>query len=256
MPIVSPVLKPQRLMFRLFNHNQILHVALLSYCLIPFVHAFGQVREKVEELPIPKKVKLSSGQNYTYTKISNTYGVVTIEYPNGTKKLYESRIKSDSIFVPFGLVVHLDDSLRITQLYHMYPSGINGIYMSFYDDGIKLKRVCEYKNDKSEGIYREFYKNGIMSVAGRMSHKGRVGTWYFYYPSGQLKEFGIYKTHKINKRNKEQYIDYINNWIGDKYVFLKEGTWVKYLLNGQEAERCVFHRGKCLTAPASLPAQP
>lgn len=216
-------------------------------------YVLGQSTGKAMQWPKPKIIKSESGQTYTYTKVSDKFGFIDIRYQDGTRKRQEAIIELDTIFVPSGLVIGMDSVGRIMTMYSLYNGKVDGKMVRFYENEMHVKSITNVIRGKMHGLYREFYENGIASVAGHMSEKGRIGTWYFYYPTGVIKEYGRYKAFKIRKRNLNEFSNYMDSWIGDKYVYLKDGEWRKYSSNGKETERCVFHRGKCEATSTKRP---
>ena len=95
----------------------------------------------------------------------------------------------------------------------------NGLIKRFHKNGI-LKHEAFYINDKVEGPSKSWHENGQIAKEEEYKKGLRVGTWKWYYPSGQLQfiqpfnEKGHYHGHVVSyyengKKNYERF--YENN---------------------------------------------
>lgn len=138
----------------------------------------------------------------------------------------------------------------------------------FYQNGA-IAFVINYLRGVKHGCYREYYDNNVLKTVGRYNnpetgyarenYESKIGTWKYYYSSGQIKRKEQYWAGKAIKRftepiiradgsinsNNELEVDESNKIILDIYKSsIKHGTWKYYDESGNLTKSEKYYKGK------------
>ena len=168
------------------------------------------------------------------------------KYINDTlSKVFYLRLTRNGNLVLEGLCRQMFKGGFVWKEYAFVEDTLDGRYTEYYANE-NLKNIVNYHKGVREGRTVEYYPNGSMRVTGPLHRGARQGEWRFYYDNGQLREIGTYEVLEITDQNEKELTDFIDNWVDDKLVYLKEGLWRYYDAQGKLTKETQFSKGRTL----------
>lgn len=118
----------------------------------------------------------------------------------------------------------------------------NGLWTSYYKDGITPRLIGEYKNNRPYGNYQKFYRNGKIMEEGTFRGRRYVDTLKRYSMNGNL----TYQAYHNESGQESGEVKYFYDNGNPEFIYeanngIPTGKAIRYWSNGELKEEIVFN---------------
>jgi antitoxin component YwqK of YwqJK toxin-antitoxin module len=87
--------------------------------------------------------------------------------------------------------IHYFNSIDRAFFYRNRPSGYDGTWIEWHDNGHKYSQG-NYHDNKKTGIWIEWYNDGHIYSQGNYCHDKKTGPWFIWHANGKKQARGVY----------------------------------------------------------------